>query len=210
MNGMNSGYGRRCRGEDASGPRRAPSSFRMQTPEIVFDHLALRKGMVFLDAGCGAGDYARRAARLLGEQGRVIALDSVESSVEELLEDKPQNGSARITGLVCDITAPLPLEAQSVDVILLSTVLHIPNVRGRVREMCGEFQRVLRPGGVLAVLETRKEAENVGPPAHLRLSVDDVEALTAPCGFQKESELAMERTWLAVFRPTPAHGLPGS
>lgn len=178
-----------------------PTSFWIQSPEAVFDHLPIHEGMTFLDAGCGAGEYSLHAAQLLGEQGHVIALDSVKLSIETLENYPREKGTANITGHVCDITTPLPLDPQSVDLILLSTVLHIKNVRDNAHDMFNEFRKVLHPDGMLAVLECKKEESNFGPPLHSRLSADDVEALVVPCGFCKESELLLTHTYVACFRP---------
>lgn len=190
-----------CRGEISPKKGYGPTSFWLQSPESVFDHLPIHEGMTFLDAGCGAGEYSLHAARLLGEDGHVIALDSVRLSVETLANHPRERGVANITGHVCDITKPLPLDAQSVDIILLSTVLHIKNVRDNAQDMFNDFKKVLRPNGMLAVLECKKEEANFGPPLHSRLSADDVEAIAAPCGFKKESELLLQHSYLACFRP---------
>lgn len=179
-----------------------PTSFRLQSPDAVFSHLSMHEGATFLDAGCGAGDYSRYAAQLLGKNGRVIALDSVKLSVETLLTQEQEDGMAKISGLVCDLTQPLPIPSQDVDIVLLSTVLHIKAVRDHAHAMFSEFKRILRPNGVLAVLECKKEASNFGPPLHSRLSANDVEALAAPCGFRKESEHLFQHSYLACFRLT--------
>ena len=190
-----------CRGEISPKKGYGPTSFWLQPPEEVFDHLPIHEGMTFLDAGCGAGEYSLHAARLLGEKGHVIAVDSVKLSIETLVNTPPEKGAASITGHVCDITKPLPLDTQSVDIILLSTVLHIKRVRDNAQNMFTDFRKVLRPNGILAVLECKKEEANFGPPLHSRLSADDVEALAAPCGFKKESELLLTHSYVACFRP---------
>jgi len=120
-----------------------PTSFWLQEPELVFGHLALKPGMVFLDAGCGAGEYALHAAQLVGDTGGVIALDNAESSITRLAAIAREVGAVNITGHTCDITAHIPLQTDSVDVILLSTVLHIRSVQDRAGPMFAEFRRVL-------------------------------------------------------------------
>ncbi|WP_319543477.1 class I SAM-dependent methyltransferase [uncultured Pseudodesulfovibrio sp.] len=191
----------RCRDDNSRRKGYGPTSFWVQDPKAIFTHLALEEGTTFVDAGCGAGEYSLYAARLLGEKGRVIALDTAQHSVEWLNANSREKGAADITAHICDITSGLPLETHSADVVMLGTVLHIKSVRDRAKTMFSEIKRILRPNGLLAVLECRKVEANFGPPLHSRLSPKDVEALTAPCGFVKHSVLTLEHTYLACFEP---------
>ena len=189
-----------CRGKKQGKKGYGPTSFWLQDPETIFSHLPLREGMVFVDAGCGAGEYSLHAAHLLGKAGHVIALDSVESSVEHLTAMPRENGMAELTAHVCDITSRLPLQDHSADIVMLSTVLHIRSVRDRAKSMFSEFRRILKPNGMLAILECKKEEASFGPPLHSRLSVDEVTTLAVPHGFILHSELALKHTYMACFR----------
>ncbi|MEF2229324.1 MAG: methyltransferase domain-containing protein [Pseudodesulfovibrio sp.] len=162
--------------------------------------MALGKGDVFVDVGCGAGDYSLAAAAIVGETGRVVALDQLQSSIDWLNARGRVPGAAGINGLVCDITDRLPLENGRADVAMLGTVLHIRWVREKADGLLAEIRRILRPGGMLAVLECKKEEADFGPPLHSRLSPEEVAALAAPLGFRKESERILEHTYLACFR----------
>ncbi|NDV18362.1 methyltransferase domain-containing protein [Pseudodesulfovibrio sp. JC047] len=178
-----------------------PTSFWIQSADAVFNHLPLHTGMTFMDAGCGAGEYTLHAARMLGPTGHVIALDTVESSVAWLNTTQHEPGMAPIQGHICDITTPLPFDAQSVDIVLLGTVLHIKAVRNRATAMFAEFNRVLRPNGTLAVLECKKEEADFGPPLHSRLSIQDVQAMAAPVGFHTASTHRFTHTYLLCLSP---------
>lgn len=192
-----------CRGERPGRKLSGPTSFWVQEPEQVFDHLPMKPGMFFVDAGCGAGEYALFAASRVGEQGQVLALDCLESSIKRLDEVAKKEGVDNLSAQACDITAPLSLETDSADIILLSTVLHIKAVRERAGAVFTEFRRVLRPGGTLAVLENQKVEADFGPPMHMRLSAEDVAELACPCGFSKSSVAYFEHTYLACFIPSP-------
>ena len=166
---------------------------------MVFTHLGLEPGQVFLDAGCGAGEYSLYAARLLGETGRVIAVDNIALSTDALNALPANPGEAPITAFAGDITDTLPIEPHTVDAVLLSTVLHIKKVRDRAQKMFQEFHRVLKPGGTLAVLECKKVEADFGPPLHSRLTEDDVRALIQPHGFRHASTLDTGHANLVCF-----------
>ncbi|NYT08747.1 MAG: methyltransferase domain-containing protein, partial [Methanosarcinales archaeon] len=108
-----------------NGHRRCRSSFWIHDPEQVFSELNLREGDCFLDMGCGSGDYAIRASEIVGNSGKVFALDRWQDGIDDLTE---KAGSLRLNNLraiAADITAPLPIEDGSIDVCFLATVLHI-------------------------------------------------------------------------------------
>ncbi len=177
-----------------------PTSFWLQDPKAVFDHLALQEGTVLVDAGCGAGEYSLFAADLLGEKGRVIALDTVKTSIEQLNVLALEEGKTNVTGYVCDITAPLPLETGSVDVLMLSTVLHIKSVRDQAESMFSEFKRALRPDGILAVLECKRKKPISALPFIPGCQRKMSRHWQLPAA-RRHSELLLEHTYLACFQP---------
>ena len=64
--------------------RRLEAQAQLYDPatRTVLEEAGLRPGMTALDVGCGAGDVAMIAARLVGPSGHVLAVD-VDSSVLE-------------------------------------------------------------------------------------------------------------------------------
>ncbi|MCJ2163528.1 MULTISPECIES: class I SAM-dependent methyltransferase [unclassified Pseudodesulfovibrio] len=183
-------------GRHAKTKGHGPTSLWLHEPKTIVAQLDLCRDIVLLDAGCGAGEYSLLAARQLRGAGRVIAIDNIAISIEKLLSTAEEEGLTNIQGHVCDITDSLPVASLSVDLILLSTVLHIRAVRDRASGMFREFRRVLRPEGKVAVIECKKEEANFGPPLHSRLSPNEVEALAAPSGLRKSSLVFFEHTYL--------------
>ncbi|RQW86271.1 MAG: methyltransferase domain-containing protein [Geobacter sp.] len=172
-------------GHEKGAHGRGPSSFWMHDPRRVFNALALEQGDVFLDLGCGPGNYAMEAARIVGDSGRVYALDKSARMIERVAGDASSHGAGNITAGVCDITGPLPLADNSVDVCFLSTVFHIPEVSRHAQGIFAEVRRVLKPGGRLAIIECKKEEMSFGPPMDMRWAPEELEALLSGSGYRK-------------------------
>ncbi len=183
------------------GRKRGPSSYRMHDPEVVFEHLALDKGDYFLDLGCGPGDYAIHASRMVGASGMVYALDSWPAMIEELTGRAMATGINNVRAMICDITAALPVANNSVDVCLLSMVLHIPNVARGEQSLFSEIYRVVKPGGRLAIIECKKDSAPHGPPASIRLVPQEREGIVVQYGFQKMGSVDLGYNEMMLFTP---------
>ena len=162
-----------------------PGSFWMHDPEVVFRELNLKDGDRFLDMGCGPGDYAVRASQIVGNPGVVYALDIWEKMIDDLKTKADSQGFKNIKAMVADITDPLPIEDSCIDVCFIATVLHIPDLARVWRSLFTEIRRVLKPGGRIAIIECKMEAQPLGPPIHMRLSPEEVEDLITQYGFEK-------------------------
>jgi ubiquinone/menaquinone biosynthesis C-methylase UbiE len=81
---------------------------------------------------------------------------------------------------LADISKHIPLRDSTVDVGLMSTVLH-DLARDRTHEAAlREVRRALKPNGKLAVVEFKKIRGSAGPPVEVRLPLEEVEALLRP------------------------------
>jgi len=179
--------------------RRGGSSFTMHNPDDVFRELRLKTGDVFLDLGCGPGEYSMYASGHVGESGIVHALDRVGSHIASLNKRADEEGITNIQAAASDITGPLPVDDSCVDVCLMATVLHIPGVMERAEAVCAEIRRVLKPDGRFAVIECHKKALHFGPPEHIRLSEEEVREVMAQYAFRVLSETDLGYNYLIQF-----------
>lgn len=176
--------------------RRRPSSFKMQDSAQVFETLALQPGHVFMDLGCGLGEYALHGARLVGDTGVVYAIDRSMEVIKDLKHQAHRENISNLTAIAADITRSLPIESKSVDHCLLATVLHIPDVAARVGPLCAEIRRVLKPGGRLVIIERHKDRLPFGPPEHMRLSPEEVASMVLKHGIAALMKLDLGCTHL--------------
>ena len=114
----------------------------------ALERAGIGPGMRVLDVAIGTGLLAREARRLCDGHGAVIGLDL---SYGMLREARKKVAVPLLRGLAEE----LPLAPASVDAVTMGYALrHVADLRATF----GEFLRVLRPGGVVLLLELSRPA----------------------------------------------------
>lgn len=179
--------------------RKGPSSFWMHDSGIVFDELNLKSGDSFLDLGCGIGDYSLEASKYVGNEGSIFSIDHNDRSINVLKEEVVLQQIENIHTFVEDITESLSLLDNSIDLCLISTVLHILDYDALSKRLIPELKRVLKKNGTLSIIECHKERKDFGPPEECRISPGEVENLVSSVGFKKKSEFDLGYNYLVQF-----------
>jgi ubiquinone/menaquinone biosynthesis C-methylase UbiE len=162
------------------------SSFDLIDSDKLFHELDLQKEISFLDVASGRGAYSLAVSDIIGPQGSVFAVDLWDEGIEMLKTAAQEKGIENITAFVSDVGRRIPVEDQSIDVCLIATALH-DFVEDRIdRGVLNEIVRVVKPAGILAVMEFKKIDGPPGPPKHIRLTPEDVADMLDPYGFKKE------------------------
>lgn len=160
------------------------SSFALVDKNKVFGELQLEGGISFLDLGCGRGEYAMIASEIVGNEGVVYGIDLWEEGINFLQEEASARGSKNINAMVADAGKKIPLEDTSIDVCFMATVFHDLVLANTAEGALKEVFRVLKEGGVLAILEFKKIDGPPGPPLSSRLAPEEVEERVIPYGFE--------------------------
>jgi len=149
------------------------SSFDLIDSKELFSVLRPHEGEIVLDLACGIGNYSVELARLVGTQGVVYAVDVWKEGLVALNERCKKEMIRNVRTAVVDLRASLPFEDESMDIGLMATILHdLP--RKNQDTLNQEVARVLRPGGMLSVIEFQDIAIGPGPPPGIRMSADEV------------------------------------
>ena len=112
----------------------------------------IQEGQAFLDYGCGTGSFTIPAARIVGEKGKVYALDCFPRQLEIVEEKSRKEGLANIETILSDNGTGLPDEC--LDVVWMCDVFHEIKQRRAVLE---ELHRVLKARGTLAIYDGMKD-----------------------------------------------------
>jgi len=132
----------------------------------------------FLDAGGGTG----ATGSWLAEWGRVVACDLEPTALVLYREGHPS-----VSGLAVADLGRLPFRTATFDAVLCVTVLYHAAVSSPAA-VVGEFARVVRPGGVVALLEPGirrlRRAHDRQTHAGRRFAVRDVRRLLVDNGLE--------------------------
>ncbi len=146
--------------------------------------MGLTDGMKVGDLGAGSGHYALAAASIVGETGRVYAIDIQEDILKHIRDAAVDKKVKNIETIWSDIEKPggTRLRDHTLDAVILSNTLF---QIGEKATLASEIQRILKPGGKLLVADWAGAYGGIGPaPAHI-VSEHDAEELFIGNGFHK-------------------------
>jgi ubiquinone/menaquinone biosynthesis C-methylase UbiE len=116
-----------------------------QNPRRSLEEARLTKGMSVVDYGCGPGSFTIAAAEMIGEKGRVFAVDIHPLAISTVKQKASRKGLQNVeTVLVRGYDTGI--EASSIDRVLLIDTIHLiddPDALFR------EIHRMLKPDGLL-------------------------------------------------------------
>ncbi|MCG8512085.1 MAG: class I SAM-dependent methyltransferase [Rhodospirillales bacterium] len=148
----------------------------------------VRTGMRAADFGCGFGHFALGMARLVGDAGRVYAIDLQKQMLAKTMKRARKQGLSHvIEPVLC--TQGQSLLPGNLDFVLASNVLHeVPDLPG----LLSDIGVGLNQGGIFYVME---------PSGHVKRDRLDQEiALTIHAGFEEIGRPRLAREHCVVFR----------
>lgn len=173
-------------------PKKLPKGAGKSSLELIdsgklLDALPIKSGSIVLDLACGKGAYSIFLSGIVGDKGLVYAVDLWEEGLLILKVHMNQKGITNITPLIADATKQdqVKIDGHSVDICLMATVLHDFEEADQTDPVIKLVKNLIKPGGLLAVIEFKKIEGPPGPPLKIRLSEDGVDKIVAGYGFKK-------------------------
>jgi len=126
--------------------------------ERVMDILSIQPGKNVADVGAGSGWFTVRAARRVGESGKVFAVDINPEAVRHVEERAQKEGLHNVSAIEGHDDDPL-LPASQVDAVLLLKTYH--EVAKPV-ELLKKLKFALRSGAKVGIIDRNGNGENHG------------------------------------------------
>ena len=130
----------------------AQMSFYENILSTLIEKAELKPGENVLDAGSGPGWLAIKAARRVGENGKVIGIDTTPG----MLEKAKRNASTEGVSQICEFregnTLKIPFPNRTFDLVLSNFMLHALS-EAEKQVAINEFYRVLKPNGRAVVCD---------------------------------------------------------
>jgi ubiquinone/menaquinone biosynthesis C-methylase UbiE len=122
--------------------------YRFLPPARVITGADIQPGQAVLEVGCGTGYFTVPVARLIGDQGRLVAIDILSESVE-LVTKKVQIANLTNVSAFRRDAMDTGFDAESFGTVLLFGVIPAPMLP--LNRLLPEMYRILKAEGGLAV-----------------------------------------------------------
>lgn len=162
----------------------------MLDPEFILGKLELAPGQRLADLGCGrTGHFIFQAARRVGDEGLVYAVDIMKDILESIQSRVRTEGFDNIHTVWSDIErlGYTPIPEASLDVAFFVNVLsHVTDQKAALQEAA----RLLKPEGRLMIIDWAKPLGPLGPDSTKRLTTYKVSQIAGVTGYAPLDEFA--------------------
>lgn len=135
----------------------------MTDPKKNLEQLGLEPGMSVADIGVGSGFYTIEAAKMIGKDGKVFAIDvqkHILEKVKKVAQDESIEERVDVIWGNVEVENGTRLRDESIDVVMISnTLFQIDDKTGLAKEVA----RITRPGARLLVVDWTDSYGGIGP-----------------------------------------------
>jgi ubiquinone/menaquinone biosynthesis C-methylase UbiE len=128
-----------------------------RNPQRLLKAAGLKPGQKVLEVGCGPGFFTIPAAKIVGKEGFIYAVDVHPLAIERVKEKIEKEGIKNVKPILAN-ASDTGLPDRSIDLAFLFGLRYIAGGLGNV---IAEIQRILKPGGVLSFEKSRGSAKKL-------------------------------------------------
>ena len=154
---------------------------RAMPPVKTLRALGLKRGMRFLDIGCGPGYFAIPACGVVGKHGRVLACDVSPVMIAELRAGAERRGYANLTAKR-NQGSRIPFPDASADFVLIAFVLH---ALADIQPLLAEARRAMKKGAAITLIDWHRKPMDMGPPLEARFEPEELVAQLRDADFRR-------------------------
>lgn len=165
-----------------------PGGKELIDAQSLMEKLNIEEKMQIADLGCGRrGYFSLQAAKLVGPQGLVCAIDVVKPALENVQSMANLFGITNIKTIWADLEIPkaTKIPDETIDIAMINNVF-FQTKRGNL--IVKEAARILKKGGRLLVTDWKKTKAPFGPPVENRVSPEQIKAYARDCGLTLTKE----------------------
>jgi len=114
--------------------------------------IGLKKGDIILDCCCGEGNFSITAAKVIGKNGLIYALEMNKQKLDILKEKSNLEKLKNIKIIRAEFKTTLPLPDKSVDVILLYDIFWYFSLNDiKLQRLLDEVYRIAKDNAIISV-----------------------------------------------------------
>ena len=117
-----------------------------KNPYDILKQAGLQPGQTVLEVGCGPGYFTITAARLVGKDGLVYAVDVNPFAVARVRRKIEREGLKNVVPLLANASRTT-IPDRTIDLVF---VFGLPRIAGGLQNLLAEMGRILEPSGTMA------------------------------------------------------------
>jgi ubiquinone/menaquinone biosynthesis C-methylase UbiE len=181
-----------------------PKRDEWQKPDAVIQALNLKEGQVVADIGAGSGYFTLRLARMVGQKGRVFAVDIDEGMLSYLHQRLDKEKIQNVQVMQVPPHDPLLIDGSLDVAFVCNTYHHLEDREVYVRKL----RKALKADGRLVIVDFyKKDGIPVGPPMSMRLDEETVKKELQATGLKITEKLTfLPYQYILIAEPMTSGG----
>lgn len=168
---------------------KVPGGKELIDARLLLEKAGITERMIVADLGCGRrGYFSLQAAKLIGPDGLVYAIDVVKSALENVNSMANLFGIPNIKTIWADLEIPqsTKISNESIDLAMINNVFFQTDRNDLIIK---EASRILKKNGKLLITDWKKTQAPFGPPVQNRVSPEQVKIDTQKFNLTLKKEI---------------------